>query len=222
MPWALVALIGGVVGLDATAFPQVMLSRPIVAAPLTGLAFGRPVEGALIGAVLEAFALVILPVGAARYPEAGIGAVAATAAYMAAAATQYAAPIMLLAVLFGLGWEGVGGVSVILERRLNERLVAAGAPLRGPRDAVARHLTAMALDLVRGAVLGLGGAVLGALLLRLVASYWLLDSSVALGALGVAGTAMIGALLPLFGGWTERRVAFLVGILCGSVLLIFS
>lgn len=222
MTWLLVALIGGVVGLDGTAFPQAMFSRPIVAGPMTGLVFGRPVEGALIGAVLEAFALVILPVGAAKYPEVGLGAVAATAAYLDTTVTQFAGPVLLLAILFGLGWERVGGLSVRLERRLNERLVAAGVPLRRPGDAEARHLTAMGVDLLRGAALGLVGSVVGAVLLRLVAPLWLMDSSVALGVLGVAGTAMIGALLPLFGGWTERRLAFLLGILCGSVLLLLS
>lgn len=222
MPWMLVALIGGIVGLDGTAFPQAMLSRPIVAGPLTGAVLGRPLEGVLIGAVLEAFALVILPVGAAKYPEVGIGAVAATAAYANAMVTQFAAPVLLLAVLFGLAWERVGGLSVRLERRLNERLVAAGVPLRGPGDAETRHLAAMAVDLLRGAVLGAGGGAAGALTLRLLGPLWSAPPEAALGALGVAATAMIGALLPLFGGWTERRVAFVVGVLCGSVLLLLS
>src|SRR5690606_31658627 len=82
--WLAITLWGGAVGMDATSFPQVMVSRPIVAAPVTGLLLGRPLEGVAVGALLELFALVILPIGAARYPESGTAAVAATAGYVAA------------------------------------------------------------------------------------------------------------------------------------------
>ena len=68
MSWLAVALWGGAVGLDATSFPQVMISRPIVAAAVTGLLLGEPLAGIGVGVILELFALVILPIGAARYP----------------------------------------------------------------------------------------------------------------------------------------------------------
>ena len=77
----MIALIGGMVGLDATSFPQAMISRPLVAASLTGMLLGHPVAGIALGAVLETFALVVLPVGAARYPETGTAAVSAAAAF---------------------------------------------------------------------------------------------------------------------------------------------
>ena len=80
MNWLGVMVLGGIAGVDATSVAQTMISRPFIAATLTGLLVGRPEEGALLGAILELFALVILPVGAARYPEAGTAAVAATAA----------------------------------------------------------------------------------------------------------------------------------------------
>ena len=57
MNWILLGLLGGAVGLDATAFPQAMWSRPIVAGTLAGLVFGRPVSGLLVGITLEVFAL---------------------------------------------------------------------------------------------------------------------------------------------------------------------
>ncbi|HWV56262.1 MAG TPA: PTS sugar transporter subunit IIC, partial [Longimicrobiales bacterium] len=77
----LLLVLGGFIGLDATSAPQLMISRPIVAATLSGLAFGHPAEGMLLGVILEAFSLVILPVGAAKYPESGTAAAAAAAAY---------------------------------------------------------------------------------------------------------------------------------------------
>src|SRR5690606_8090213 len=95
-----VALWGGMVGLDAASFPQVMISRPLVAATVTGLLAGRPADGLLLGVILEAFALLILPVGAARYPESGTGAVAAAGAYLAAAPPELDAAPLLSAVVF--------------------------------------------------------------------------------------------------------------------------
>ena len=79
MNWLGVVLLGGIAGVDATSVAQTMISRPFIVATLTGLLVGRPEEGLILGAILELFALVILPVGAARYPEAGTAAVAATA-----------------------------------------------------------------------------------------------------------------------------------------------
>jgi len=43
----------------------------------------------------------------------------------------------------------------------------------------------------------------------------------AVGILVVATAAVVGAVLQLFGGWAERRLAFLLGILCGLTLLMF-
>src|SRR5690625_2015163 len=147
MTWLWVAGWGGLVGVDATSFAQLMLSRPLVAAPVTAAFFGRPLEGLVLGVILELFALPILPIGAARYPESGTAAVAATAAYCAG--SPIGSPeALLIAVVFALGWERITGASVTGIRRVNERLVAAG-PL-GAGRLEARHLLALGLDLVRG------------------------------------------------------------------------
>src|SRR5687767_15880923 len=121
MSWISLALVGGVVGLDATSFPQAMLSRPLIAATLAGWVFGRPGAGLLIGALIELFSLVILPFGAARYPESGTAAAAAAAAYAATDPTGPTEPLLLLAVVFALAWEHVAGASVIFVRRVKDR-----------------------------------------------------------------------------------------------------
>lgn len=56
-------------GLDRTAIFQIMLSRPVVAAPLTGLVLGDTASGLLIGALLELLWLGRLPMGAAIPPD---------------------------------------------------------------------------------------------------------------------------------------------------------
>ncbi|HET9986209.1 MAG TPA: PTS sugar transporter subunit IIC [Longimicrobiales bacterium] len=224
MNWLAVALLGGIVGLDSTAFGQVMLSRPLVAGTLTGLVLGRPLAGLAVGLALEVFALVILPVGAARYPEVATGAVASAAAYVDATGYGAPEPLLLLAIAFGLVWENVAGQSVILIRHQNERLVAGDRTLNSltARSLERRHLTAMSLDFARGAVVSLVGALVGSVLLRTVAPYWALGSAVALGIIVVGGSGMVGATLPLFGGWSERRAAFVVGIACGLLILLFA
>ncbi|MFO7982912.1 MAG: PTS sugar transporter subunit IIC [Desulfuromonadales bacterium] len=56
-------------GLDRTAALQIMISRPIVAAPLTGLLLGQPLVGLQVGALMELLWLGRLPLGAAIPPD---------------------------------------------------------------------------------------------------------------------------------------------------------
>ena len=63
-----IALLGALLGLDVVSFPQVMVSRPIVAATVAGAFIGHPPAGLLMGVVLEMIALDTLPFGASRYP----------------------------------------------------------------------------------------------------------------------------------------------------------
>lgn len=220
--WTLGAL-GGVVGLDATSFPQVMISRPLVAGTLAGLLFGHPAEGAMLGAILEIFDLGILPVGAARYPDSGTATVAAVAAYSSIPLHGLDPGILLLAVMFGLAWESVTGTSTVWLRRLNERLVLSTPRWHGrPGRSLERlHLTSMLLDFTRAAVLTVAGALVGSLLLQPAAGRWQLGSEFGSAALAIAAAAVLGALISVFGGWRERQRAVVVGIVCGSLLLLF-
>lgn len=215
--WLLVAVLGGLVGLDTTSFPQAMISRPLVAGTLTGALFGRPVEGLAAGFVLEAFALLILPIGAARYPEGGTATVAATSAYLAATPVGLNPGALALAVAFALGWEWVGGESVVLLRRTNGRILIRGEGVSG-RSLERRHLTAMALDFVRGSVVAAGGGLMAAAVLELVGPLWDLSDSSTMAVLAVLTAAMIGTAVPIFGGIRARRTALATGVIVGLVL----
>ena len=217
MEWFALALLGGMIGLDATSFPQAMLSRPLVAASLTGMILGQPLAGIAVGAVLETFALVVLPVGAARYPETGTAAVSAAAAFSMLAPAS--AGGLLLALAFGMYWERVAGASVILARRWNESMVASRTHMSAER-LERLHLTAISIDFLRGAGIATAGALLGGFLLRLIAPFWGMGTSTTLALIGVCAAAMLGAVLPLFGGWKERWIGFVVGIACGILLLL--
>jgi mannose PTS system EIIC component len=218
--WLLLLLLGGFVGLDATAFPQVMISRPLVAGTLAGMIFGQPAAGALVGGLLEVFHLSILPIGAARYPEAGVAAVAASAAYVNANSLPVDPAALLLALLVALVWERVAGSSAIRLRRVNERFAVvdpAAAPT--PRSVQAQHVFCIGLDFARGAAVSGLGAALGMFTVRGGAGLWTGPPLLALVALSAAASAAIGSGLSVFGGWQERRVHFLAGALVGLLLL---
>ena len=106
---------GTLVGLDLVTVSQVMIARPLVAGSVAGVILGDPLTGGMVGAVLELFALAVLPVGATKYPDYGLGAVAG-------AATVAGAPDVLgvgIAVMVGLAIALLGGASMQLVRRLN-------------------------------------------------------------------------------------------------------
>jgi mannose/fructose/N-acetylgalactosamine-specific phosphotransferase system component IIC len=219
MTWLYVALLGGMVGLDGTSFPQVMISRPLVAGALTGLIFGRPVEGLAAGLVLEAFALTTLPIGAARYPEAGTAVVAATAALLAATPGGMEPGYLALALAFALGWERLAALTVVLQRRANGRmLIRSGAMAAEKLER--RHLAAMTLDFTRGAVVSVGGGLLGFALLGLLGPYWGLPAGLTAALLLAITAAMIGTAIALFGGLRSRLVAVVGGLAVGLLALL--
>jgi mannose/fructose/N-acetylgalactosamine-specific phosphotransferase system component IIC len=217
----LIIALGGVVALDATSFGQLMLSRPMVAGILCGAIVGMPLEGALLGALLEALSLGILPVGAARYSETGTAAVAATGALGLATLTPTPGSI-LLALVFGLLWQRIAGATVVLGRYVNERMVRAGRP--GPeqldRLIELRHIETMLLDILRGVLLTSVALLVGVPLLRIGAPRWTLPAVVAAAAVAAAAATVLAGTAPLFAETKRGRVLLLLGLLCGSLLLL--
>lgn len=213
MSYTALALLGGVLGLDAVSCVQAMISRPIVAGPLAGWLLGDPVSGLYAGALLEVLSLRQLPVGATRAWDPGPAAVAA-----AAAASAAAGPVALLvAVGFGVlvGW--VGSWSVHAMRRLTGRFAALGERPLSPRQLAARHLSAVALDFVRAAALTLIAVWIGVRIARgqAFASGGGLASIILLAAAGVA----LGADLGVLARGRAVAAAFAIGF---ATSLVFS
>jgi len=120
---------GTVVGLDLVSVPQGLLSRPLVSAAVTGWLLGDIEAGLRVGALLELFALDVLPVGASRYPEYGPAAVGA---------------VLLAAGLPSGAQTGVGALLGLLVAML------AGYSLEWLRHANARHVHRWSTELDAG------------------------------------------------------------------------
>ncbi len=130
-------LLAGVVamltGLDRVALVQFMISRPLVAAPLTGLVLGKPLLGLEVGMLLELLWLGRLPVGAAIPPDDTQVAVGATvlAFSMGQMLGLVGMPMVILAVLVAIPLGKFGQIFDRLARNVNDRLAVAGLKALG-------------------------------------------------------------------------------------------
>lgn len=210
---------GSIVAVDLITVPLGLLSRPLVAATVAGAMAGDVFSGMMAGAVLELYSLEILPIGAARYPDYGPGAVAAGAA----AALIPAAGALGIAGLVGLPMGMLGGWSVSLHRRRNTARVARNLDALAAGDArVIWHLQRDGLtqDAIRGVLLSLIGLIAAWALHLLdwgaVRHRELLDWAVLAGGL----TAGLGGAIRIAGRGARRRW-LLVGLAAGLVLAVW-
>jgi mannose/fructose/N-acetylgalactosamine-specific phosphotransferase system component IIC len=148
------SLLGGVLGLDVVCFPQMMYSRPLVAATLAGAFVGDATTGVLVGATLELIALATLPFGASRYPEWGSAAVVGGA--IAAALHTERAGALTIGVLAALATAWIGGMTLVRLRQFNAWLARRKRPAldAGSRGAViGLQLAGLTSDFIRAALL---------------------------------------------------------------------
>ncbi|MCC6319182.1 MAG: PTS sugar transporter subunit IIC [Gemmatimonadaceae bacterium] len=219
---AIIALLGAVLGLDTVSFPQAMYSRPIVACTVTAGLLGAAPAGLLLGALVEAFALETLPVGAARYPE--WGSSSAVGGALVATSPQFTAGSMLTAVVATVLMAWLGGWSMVQLRRLNARwahqrqaFVNAGSR----RDVIGLQLYGISADLLRGAVMTVVGLLVFAPLYARSLETW----GIGLGAtrlllISLAGVAAVGAVYKVFHATPRTGWYFLLGLGLGLLVLV--
>jgi mannose/fructose/N-acetylgalactosamine-specific phosphotransferase system component IIC len=216
-----IAILGGVLGLDVVSFPQAMISRPIVAATLSGALIGQAQSGVLAGAALELIALETLPFGASRYPEWGSASVVGGAIF--ASNATHPAGAVSLSVVAALATTWLGGWTMVKLRQLNaiwagksREALEAGA--RG--SVVSLQLKGMTADLARGVLLtAIAYAVLSPLSNMLI-TLWSTDARlsrclVVTAAASVAG----GAAWKLFHSTSGARWFFIGGLAVGAFVL---
>ncbi len=108
---------GTVVALDLVSVPQAMYARPLVAGMVAGLIAGDVMAGLQLGVLLELFALDVLPVGAARYPDHGPATVAAVAAAAGAPWPERMGTAVLLAMLLAVARRLEPAAAALPQRR---------------------------------------------------------------------------------------------------------
>ncbi|HYL30855.1 MAG TPA: PTS sugar transporter subunit IIC [Gemmatimonadales bacterium] len=219
-PLVLAALLawGTLVGLDLVSVAQAMIARPFVAGSVAGLLLGDPAAGLRVGVLLELFALDVLPVGAARYPDYGPATVAATAV---AVGSPWELSLGLAGTV-GLLVSVLGGWSLQRLRRLNAAAVQRhAAALAAGESAAIRRLQygGIVRDALRSALL----TALG-LAAAWVADRWLLldrRTAVAL-TLVVVGAALAAALGGALrsAGRSRRRRWLAAGLVLGIALAV--
>lgn len=207
---------GTLVAVDLVSWPQAMLSRPVVAGAVAGWITGDLEAGFRIGVLLELFALDVLPVGAARYPDYGPATVAAVLAASGAAWPERTGLSVLLALFLAV----LGGWSMQRLRMANASAMqarAAALAAGSPGALIALHWGGLARDVVRGLtlmVLGIAMALVVRALPPLSARWEAISAAVAVG----------GAIMAVVGGaWRSagrgRRLAWLaVGLACGVAI----
>ena len=134
-----------VAGLDRTAALQLMLARPIVAAPVTGWLLGAPFVGLQVGFLVELLWLCFLPVGSAIPPDDTQVSIAAT--FLAGGGDFFgeagSLSLVVMAVFFCCPLGKFGQIFDGWVRQFNGRLVgnAQGAVAEGHLKLVgASHL----------------------------------------------------------------------------------
>jgi len=209
---------GTVAGLDLVSVPQAMFCRPFVAGTVAGAILGDPAGGLAVGAVLELFALEVLPVGAARYPDFGPAAIAGAAVAAGTAGLHGVG----FAVTIGMIVAVLGDTSIHLMRRVNVAAVRRHAAALDAGDArVVAQIQRMGLarDALRSVLLtafGLGLAIAARLAPPLSGGGARMLDVVVIGA-GLAAAAT-GALRLSGSG---RNLAWLaVGVAGGSLVVV--
>lgn len=221
MGLAAFSALGGLLGLDTVSFPQVMVSRPIVAATLGGAACGSAASGVVAGATLELFALETLPMGASRYPEWGSASAIGGALYTLNVGQPGA---LLTSVAAALIWAYLGGLSMVQLRKLNAHWARARQPevASGSRRAVVGlQWLGLAADFVRAVLLTAVGLALWMPVQRLILGTF--SNNQALPRIVVVASASavaLGAVWKAFHATPWIRWLFAAGLVAGIALAV--
>ena len=227
--WAVLGALGLWTALDMTAFLQILVSQPLVAAWLGGWVAGEPGTGLAVGIVMQGTWGRSLPLGLNPLPM--VGPAAVVAGTLAASAPGPRFPLgpvlavpgampLAVALLLGIATASVGKLLVSrIQRGREDVLNAALAAAEEGRASgiMVANLRGMIPTATLGMIAVPAGVALGLLLFRLLG-----DTSgghggwVALPVLGVG----IGQTASLAGGrraWIWAAAALVLGILAVAV-----
>jgi PTS system mannose-specific IIC component len=217
-----IALLGAVLGMDVVTFPQMMISRPIVAATVAGAFIGNAPAGLVMGAVLELLALEMLPFGASRYPEWGSASVAGGALF--ASFVQPFAGSLAACLFAALATAMLSGKSMVWLRRMNASIAARErAELEsGARRAITGlQLFGLTADLIRGGLVTLIAMLVFKPLTHAIVNAWGVDGRLSRAVVVVLVAAVsAGAIWKIFHSVSKARILFLAGLAVGAIVVV--
>jgi mannose/fructose/N-acetylgalactosamine-specific phosphotransferase system component IIC len=202
--------LAAVVGAEGTALGQFMISRPLVTGTIAGALLGDPLQGGIVGAMLEIYYLPVLPIGGGRFPEPG----PATVVAVYAGSLVTGAGALALAVFFGLAFGLFGGWT----QEKSRVFVAHRLPAPDAEDLVGRLGAAQRLGILVEAGRGLAVCGLGLVIVRGVVPHlgpWPLGDRETWLFLALAACVPMGSLLSVLGGIRRRGGWVLLGALVG-------
>ncbi|MHB9028133.1 MAG: PTS sugar transporter subunit IIC [Candidatus Latescibacterota bacterium] len=226
--WLVLLFLGGVVSMDTTAGPQIMISEPLVSCTLLGLLFGQPGTGILLGMLFQLLWLGYLPLGAVRFTDHDMAAFVATASLLAAVRLygleeDFTGAAVLPAMLYGILIGSVGlRLTDFIRRRsgiLTERLV----PLiesGGKTNIASWHFTGVGALFLKGAGMSLVFVPAGVFVCGLVRYL----PSAAVGALEAGSLLILGAVSAsaLCFYWVQGKRRYLLLGSLGGVVWFFT
>lgn len=216
------SLLGAIVGLDVVCFPQMMYSRPLVAATLAGAFVGDATRGMVVGVVLELIAMATLPFGASRYPEWGSAAVVGGA--LSATLPADRAGVVTLGVLSALATAWVGGWSLVKLRQWNAALARKRRPAleAGARGTViGLQLAGLTGDLVRAGLLTFAAYAVFFPIASSLAGHWSFSGPLSRSVVMMLATAVAAsAAWVIFHSARGARWYFAGGVIAGLLLLL--
>lgn len=144
----LLALVGGLIGLDRTAAGQFMISQPIVAGPLVGTLLGDGASGLIIGSVLQLVWVMDMPIGTFVPANATVMSIVATGSAVLGSPGQVTPAVLGFCLLLSTALAPLTMAADRVVRALNGRLVS-GVDAASAGNALDRRL-------VRAHLLGMG------------------------------------------------------------------
>ncbi|MFC1511792.1 PTS sugar transporter subunit IIC [Candidatus Latescibacterota bacterium] len=220
-------LIAGVVSMDTTEGPQVLVSEPLVSCSLVGLLFGDVVFGVALGILFQLLFIGYLPLGVSRFYDGAMGSLIGAASLLGAReffglSEGMAQAGFVPALLWGLLVSVLGVHLRQLIRTINsvriERYLA-HYELNPPRSVAAIHLAGVGRSFLRGCVMAavlvpVGILIMGCLrYLPVVALSTLTDATYFIG----GSAAALGVLF----WWDRRRYAALsLGAIGGLIWVV--
>lgn len=221
----LAGVVSMLAGLDRVAFMQLMISRPLVAGPLTGLVLGSPLIGLEVGMLLELLWLGRLPVGAAIPPDDTQVAVGATflAVYGDSIHSLHGMPLVILSVLIAIPLGKFGQVFDKLARHANDRFA-----LQGRKALVAGNIKAFEHNHLIGLCSFALASLATAIIIVLLGGFILLSiAPLVLGAVQETGLSLqyglilVGAAVLLGTTQVNRSISLFSTAFIGTLLVLW-